>query len=108
VTSTIPEGAVVRVSRGDFDPARLAEALEMTNTTGSYLAPAIRALPGLIHYFVGVSPDGSMVHVSIWASEGHAQQMGKLKEMIVDARAAAAAVGVEFRPIVTYPISWSV
>ena len=99
---------VVRVSRGDFDPARLAEVDQMARETSAYLVPAIKALPGLVHYFAAVSPTGSMVHVSIWKSDAHAQQMGKLKEMVVDARRAAEAVGVRFIPIVNYPISWSV
>jgi hypothetical protein len=33
--------------------------------------------------------------------------MGRLKEMIVDARKDAEAVGVEFAPIINYPISWN-
>jgi len=49
-----------------------------------------------------------MVHVSIWDSDEHAQQMGHLKEMIVDARKAAEAAGVQFTPIVNYPISWDI
>jgi quinol monooxygenase YgiN len=99
---------VVRVSRGDFDPARLAEVDRMARDTGRYLVPAIRALPGLIHYFAAVSPTGSMVHISIWESDAHAQQMGQLKEMIIDAWQAAEAAGVRFVPIVNFPITWSV
>jgi len=105
---TLPSSAVVRVSRGNFDPARLAEVERMAQETGVYLVPAIRKLPGLIDYFAAVSPSGSMVHVSIWESDAHAQQMGRLKEMIVDARQAAEAVGVTFIPIVNYPIAWTV
>jgi hypothetical protein len=72
------------------------------------LTPAIRKLPGLIQYFAAVSPSGSIVHVSIWESDAHAQQMSSLKEMIVDARQDAEAVGVQFTPIVNHPISWTV
>ena len=49
-----------------------------------------------------------MVHASFWDSEEHAQQMSHLKEMIVDARQAAVAVGIEFVPIVNYPITWNI
>jgi hypothetical protein len=105
---TLSPGAVVRVSRGNFDPARLAEVERMAQDTGTYLIPAIRQLPGLLHYSAAVSPSGSMVHVSIWDSDEHAAQMGRLKEMIVDAREAALAVGVEFIPIVNYGIRWNV
>ena len=79
----------------------------MNEETGVYLVPAIKALPGLINYFSAVSPTGSMVHVSIWDSEEHAQQLSHLKVMIVDARQAAEAVGVSFTPIVNYPIAWN-
>jgi len=53
-----------------------------------------------------VSPE-STVHVSIWDSEEHADQVGRLKEMIVDARSdAEKAGGVSFIPIVNYPVDW--
>ena len=103
---TIPPAGVIRVSRGNFDPARFAEVESMTNATAAYLIPAIGKLPGLLDYFAGTSPTGSMVHVSLWESMPHAEQMGQLKEMIVDARHAADAVGVNFMPIINYPINW--
>jgi hypothetical protein len=74
----------------------------------SYLIPAITKLPGLLSYYAGASPDGSMVHVSVWESEEKAQQMGRLKEMIVDARADAEQAGVTFIPIVNYPVDWAI
>jgi hypothetical protein len=57
----IPPTAVVRVSRGNFDSARFPEVREMTVATGRYLIPAIKKLTGLISYYAGASPDGSMV-----------------------------------------------
>ncbi|MDQ2812203.1 MAG: hypothetical protein M3Z75_10090 [Actinomycetota bacterium] len=108
MTTLIPAGAVIRVSRGNFDPANFTEVERMTAETGTYLTPVIRRLDGLLGYYAGASPDGSMVHVSIWKSEEHAQQMGRLKEMIVDARTDAEAVGVEFIPIINYPVSWHI
>jgi hypothetical protein len=63
--NSIPPTAVVRVSRGNFDPARFPEVHETTVATVSYLVPAVKALPGLISYHAGTSPDGSVVHVSI-------------------------------------------
>jgi hypothetical protein len=65
-------------------------------------------LPGLINYYVGVSPSGSITHVSIWETEDHAQQMAGLTEMIETARSDAEAVGVEFLPTVNYPIGWQI
>jgi len=107
MTPVIPSTAVVRVSRGDFDPKRLAEVEQMTRDTRMYLMPAIKALPGLIHYFAAVSPTGSIVHVSVWESETYAQQMAALKVMTTDARQAAETVGVRFVPIRNYAVSWS-
>lgn len=104
----LPATAVVRVSRGSFDPARFAEVHAMTVATGRYLIPAITRLPGLISYYAAASPDGSLVHVSIWESGEHAQQMGQLREMIVDARREAEKVEVTFSPIVNYPMVWSI
>ena|ERR1700736_6609351 len=105
---SLPPTAVVRVSRGNFDPVRFAEVERMTHETGTYLMPAISRQPGLSHYFAGASPSGSMVHVSIWHTDADAQQMGKLKEMVVNARRDAEAVGVAFIPIVNYPIAWHI
>ena len=61
-----------------------------------------------VSYHAGASPDGSVVHVSIWESDEHAQQMSRLKEMIVDARQDAEKAGVTFIPIVNYPIDWTI
>jgi hypothetical protein len=104
----IPPTAVVRVSRGNFDPARFAEVQEMTVATSRYLIPAIKKLPGLISYYPGASPGGSAVHVSVWESDQHAQQMSRLKEMIIDARQDAERAGVTFSPIVNYPVDWTI
>jgi hypothetical protein len=108
MTLVLPPTTVIRVSRGDFDPARFAEVDRMTHDTGTYLIPAIKRLPGLAAYFAATSPTGSTVHVSLWESDAHAQQMGSLKEMIVNARQAAEAVGVRFTPIVNYPLTWHI
>ncbi len=108
MTEELPPTAVIRVSRGNFDPARFEEVDRMSKDIGKYLIPAIQRLPGLLSYYAGASPDGSMVHVSIWDSEEHAQQMSRLKEMIVDARRDSENVGVTFIPIVNYPISWTI
>ncbi len=104
----IPPGAVVRVSKGIFDPARIAEVEQMRHTTGAYLAPAITPMEGLLGYYAGTSRDGSIVDVSIWTSDEHARQMGELKEMVVDARTAAEALGVTFIPIINHPLSWHI
>lgn len=107
MTEPLPAGAVVRVSRGSFDPGRFAEIEAADAKTSAYLIPAIKRLPGLIGYYAGVSPEGSMVQVSIWESDEHAAQMGRLKEMTVDARGELESLGVEFIPIMNHAITWT-
>jgi hypothetical protein len=107
MTESLPATAVVRVSRGTFDPDRFAAVEAMNNKTAEYLIPAIQRLPGLIRYYTGVSPEGSLVAVSFWDSDEHAAQLNQLKEMIVDARGEAEAAGVTFTPIINYPINWT-
>jgi hypothetical protein len=108
MSESLPPTAVVRVSRGSFDPGRFAEVDAMNTKVSQYLIPAISRLPGLIHYYVGVSPEGSIVHVSVWDSDEHAAQMGQLKEMIIDATGEAEAVGVTFEPKADYPVNWTI
>jgi hypothetical protein len=111
MTESLPATAVVRVSRVTFDPRLIAEVQAADKKTSEYLIPAIQQLPGLIHWFAGVSPEGSFVQISVWDSHEHAVQMDNLKEMFVDARADFRAVGVEFTPehatIVNYPMTWT-
>jgi hypothetical protein len=108
MTESLPGAAVVRVSRGSFDPGRFAEVDAVNKKVSGYLIPAIQRLPGLIHYYAGVSPEGSFVNVSVWDSDEHAAQMNQLKEMTVEARGEMAAAGVTFTPIVNYPINWAI
>jgi hypothetical protein len=108
MTESLPAAAVVRVSRGSFDPSRFAEVDAVNGKVSEYLVPAISRLPGLIHWYAGVSPEGSIVNVSVWDSDEHAAQMDRLKEMTVDARGEMEAVGVTFIPIVNYPVAWTI
>jgi hypothetical protein len=105
---SLPSTAVVRISSASFGPGRLAEVDAMNKNVSEYLIPAIRRLPGLMHYYVGLSPEGSIVHVSVWDSDEHAAQMGQLTEMTDTARREAEAVGVLFTPMVNYPITWTI
>ena len=108
MTESLEAAAVVRVSRGTFDPDRFAEVDAMNTKVSAYLIPAIKRLPGLIRYYTGVSPEGSIVAVSVWDSDEHATQLNQLTEMIVDARGEAEAAGVAFTPILDYPIGWAI
>jgi hypothetical protein len=108
MTESLPATAVVRVSRGNFAPGRFAEVDAVNTKVSGYLIPAIQRLPGLIHWYAGVSPEGSIVNISVWDSNDHAAQMDGLKEMTVDARGEMVAVGVTFTPIVNHPVNWTI
>jgi len=72
MAESLPITAVVRVSRASFDPSRFAEVDAVSQKTSEYIIPAIRPLPGLIHFYSGVSPKGSVVQVSVWDTDEHA------------------------------------
>lgn len=107
MTESLPTTAVVRVSRASFDPSRFTEVDAVSKKTSAYIIPAIRRLSGLIHFYAGVSPKGSIVQVSVWDTDEHAAQLDRLKEMVVNGRRDMEAVGVTFTPIVNYPIDWT-
>lgn len=48
------------------------------------------------------------MHVSVWDSDEHAAQLGRLKEMAVDATREAEAAGVTFSPKVHYLVGWTI
>ena len=103
MTESLPRPQSSAPPRATFDPSRFAE-VDATNTkTSEYLIPAVKQLPGLIHFYAGVSPDGSMLQVSVWDSVEHSAQLNHLKEMVVVARGEMEAIGVTFTPIVNYP-----
>ncbi|GAA1943138.1 hypothetical protein [Kitasatospora viridis] len=107
MTESLPSTAVVRVAQGTFDPTRYAELAELTTRQAEYLAPAIKQLPGFIDWYAAVSPEGSIINVSVWESAEHSDQMSRLKEMVVTARGEMAEAGVTFTPIVNYPLNWN-
>jgi hypothetical protein len=99
---------VVRVSQGFFEPQQYDIVAAKLKEGRSFLEPALRALPGLIHYYVSIdSISNSMVNVSIWESPQAAQQMNTLKEMLVQ-RDIFAALGVKFQAIRNYSGLWSI
>ncbi|MET9486588.1 hypothetical protein [Nocardia sp. NPDC006630] len=112
MTESLPTKAVVRVGRVTFDPSLYDAVVAADKKTSEYLIPAILALPGLLHWYAGVSPEGSLSQVSIWDSEEHAAQMDELKEMRVRARDDLRAVGVIFTAetakYANYPITWTI
>ncbi len=99
---------IVRISQGFFE-AKQYDAIEARLQEGkSRLEPALRSLPGLIHYFASIDPvSSSMVNVSIWSSLEAAEQMNTLREMLAQ-RDIFVALGVKFQPIRNYAGLWSI
>lgn len=99
---------VVRVSQGFFEP-RLAESVANRLREGQdALQPALKALPGLLHYYVAVdSASNSMVNVSMWESLAAARQMDTLPEML-EQRDLFVELGVEFQRIRNYATLWTI
>src|SRR5690242_521445 len=108
MAESLPAAAVVRVSRAAFDPSRFAAVDAMNTKTSKYLIPAVQRLPGLTHFYAGVSPQGSAVHVSVWDSDEHAAQLERADGDDRRRAGEAEAVGVTFTPIVNYPVNWTI
>jgi hypothetical protein len=107
MAESLPTTAVVRVSRASYDPNRFSEVVAASKKTSAYIISAIRRLPGLLRFYAGVSPKGSIVQISVWDTDEHAAQLDRLKEMVIDGRRDMEAVGVTFTPIFNYPIDWT-
>jgi hypothetical protein len=99
---------VVRISQGFFAADLRAEVQAKLEAGRASLDPALRTLPGLLHYYVAIDPvSNSVVNVSVWASLEAAQQMNGLEAMRVQ-RDAFVALGVRFEPIRNYTGLWSI
>jgi len=71
------------------------------------LEPALKALHGVLHYYVAVDRNSnSMVNISVWSSLEDAKQMDKLPEMLAQRR-LFEALGVRFEPIRNYATLWN-
>jgi len=109
VVATVPAPEpVVRISQGFFPPALLPEVRARLEDGRASLEPALRALPGLLHYYVAIdSVSSSIVNVSIWESLEAALRMNTLHAMLAQ-RDLFIEAGVEFQPIRNYTGLWSI
>ena len=99
---------VVRISQGFFAPSLLEQVRDALQASRPSLDPALRALPGLLHYYVAVDAvSSSIVNVSVWVSPEAAAQMNDLAAMRAQ-RDVFVKLGVEFQPVRSYTGLWSI
>jgi hypothetical protein len=99
---------VVRISKGSFDPARLADAERVLAESEAALREPLEGLRGLVHYYVGIDRElGSLTNVSVWETLDDAHQMDSLKPMLAQ-RPILEAAGVTFEPITNHETLWTV
>ena len=100
--------AVLRLSRGWFEPQQYSQVETMLNEGARTLVPAIERLDGLVAYYVGIdAKTNSMTNTSIWTTDEAASQMWTLQAML-DQRDLFLAIGVRFDPIANYAPLWDI
>jgi sugar (pentulose or hexulose) kinase len=101
--------SVVRISLGRFDADKYEVVRELLDESQKTLMPAIRALKGSQHYYVGIDKENNaMTNVSIWDTREDAQQMASLQAMLDLAKVFIDA-GVRFeRPITNHATLWNI
>jgi quinol monooxygenase YgiN len=101
--------SLVRLSRGSFPAERYDAVRARLAAAEATLVPAIRALPGLLHYHAAIDrASSSMVNVSVWRSLAEAQQMQTLAPMLALAEEFTREGVVFERPIPSYETLWSI
>ena len=99
---------VVRISKGQFDSAKVTDAERLLEESEKALRGVITALPGLLHYYVGIDRvRSSVTNVSIWDSLEHAHQLDTLQAMLAQ-RPILEAGGVTFEPITNHETLWTI
>ena len=99
---------VVRISKGTFDLARVADAERLLVESERALRDALESLPGLLHYYVGIDRvRGALTNVSVWSSLAAAHQMDTLQAMLAQ-RPILQAAGIEFETITNHETLWTI
>jgi hypothetical protein len=99
---------VVRISKGKFDQSNVFEAERLLSESKLPLDQALRALPGLLHYYVGIDKIAcQLINVSVWDSLEHAHQMDSLAPMLAQ-RPILEAAGVKFETITNHETLWTI
>jgi hypothetical protein len=99
---------IVRISKGSFPPERSADAERALAASEAALRVALAAMPGLLHYYVGIDRAvGQLTNVSVWDTLEHAQAMSSLQEMLAQ-RPVLEAAGVTFESITNHETLWTI
>jgi quinol monooxygenase YgiN len=98
---------VVRISRGNFDAARLADVERLVRASQAALEPGLRAMRGLLAYYAAVdAATSTVVNVSVWEDIEAARQMDRFGAMLAQ-RPLLEAAGVTFGAIANYEPLWT-
>jgi hypothetical protein len=99
---------VVRISKGSFDPSRLAEAERLLAEGEESLRTPLTELHGLVHYYVGIDREqGYLTNVSVWETVEDAHQMDSLAQMLAQ-RPILEGAGVTFETITNHETLWTI
>ncbi len=99
---------VVRISKGTFDRSNVVEVERLLSESKVALDQPLRALPGLLHYYVGLDKIAcQLINVSVWDSLEHARQMDTLAAMLAQ-RPILEAAGVKFETITNHETLWTI
>jgi hypothetical protein len=100
--------SVVRVSKGRFDQDYVFEAERLLRESKLALDQALRALPGLLHYYVGIDKVAcQLINISVWESLEDAGRMDSLAPMLAQ-RPILEAAGVKFETITNHETLWTI
>jgi hypothetical protein len=99
---------VVRISKGRFVAAKVADAEHLLAESEQALRGALTNLPGLLHYYVGIDRARCyLTNVSVWDSLEHAHQLDTLQAMLAQ-RPVLEAAGVTFETITNHETLWTI
>jgi hypothetical protein len=99
---------VVRISKGRFDLANLAEVERLFVESEGHLREPLEALDGLLDYYVAIDRElGYLTNVSVWETLADAHQMDTLQPMLAQ-RPVMEAAGVEFEKITNHETLWEI
>jgi hypothetical protein len=96
----------MRCLRGRFPAEKFEAIAQLLEEMQANLTPAVRALPGLIDYYVGIDQTTAVtLSVSVWDRAEHAEAMERIAAGI-DTRTAIEQAGVTWDPVDTIPVTF--